>query len=617
MSLTIGSNIASLRAQRQLGLSTNTVEESIARLSSGLRINRAADDPAGQSVASSLGARARVFTQAVRNINDGISALSIADSALGQLGSILERIGELANQASNGVLSRAQRLSLDDEAESLRQEFNRILSSTKFNQRTLLDLSDSSIALQAGFGSQSVLGFSIGDLLSRATGDGFEASSQQTISANAQSKIASADFNGDGIKDIVSTSPSTNTVNVAFGNGDGTFQASAAYATTLANALTTGDIDNDGDIDLIIGSSTNTFTLKNNGDGTFAAAGGLGGASASVLHTGDLNGDGNLDIVGMNGSSIAIRIGDGTGSFAAPTFYTPGTTLQNFDLFDATGDGILDVVYGENSSEINVVAGVGDGTLGALTQTTTGLTSLRELLVGDFNFDGIPDLFGNDNLFTGFVYLGNGDGTFTQSDSIDRVSSVSGSALGDFNSDGIIDIAWRETTGKFVTYHGNGDGTFQDKQSYTTTSTGSYALAADFNGDGVDDLVFRGSVGTDLSVNLTATVSSTEIQRFNLTTQEAAQESLGLVESAQDRVRRERGNIGASLSRSEKAVSVLQALGENFITAKSRITDADIADETAQLVRAQILQQSGAAVLAQANQSPQLVLDLLKSSPGE
>jgi flagellin len=124
------------------------------RLSSGYRINRASDDAAGLAIADSLKADQRIATVAVRNANDGISTIAIADAALGQIGDVLARLGELAEQSANGVYTTSQRSALANEFTALGSEIERIAVTTKFNGVTLLS-GNSQIVLQVGFNSQS------------------------------------------------------------------------------------------------------------------------------------------------------------------------------------------------------------------------------------------------------------------------------------------------------------------------------------------------------------------------------------------------------------------------------------------------------------------------------
>lgn len=102
--LSLNSNLSSLNGQRRLANATNQLEDSYKKLSSGLRINKSSDDAAGLAIATSLSSDSRVYTQGIRNLNDGVSLLSIAEGALSELRNVITRIQELATQASNGTL---------------------------------------------------------------------------------------------------------------------------------------------------------------------------------------------------------------------------------------------------------------------------------------------------------------------------------------------------------------------------------------------------------------------------------------------------------------------------------------------------------------------------------
>lgn len=149
MGLALGSNIASLQAQRQLGITTLKLNKVIERLSSGQRINSASDDPAGLALADSLRLQTNIASVAIRNANDGISITSIAESALSEIGSILERMAELATQSANGVYTNEQRSALSIEFLALGSEITRIAATTTFNDISLLSNS-SAVVLQVG-----------------------------------------------------------------------------------------------------------------------------------------------------------------------------------------------------------------------------------------------------------------------------------------------------------------------------------------------------------------------------------------------------------------------------------------------------------------------------------
>ncbi len=154
MAISLGSNISSLQAQRRLSNSTEALSTVFERLSSGQRINKASDDAAGLAIADSLRADQRIATVAIRNANDGISTIAIADSALGQIGNVLSRLAELAEQSANGVYSTSQRSALSNEFVALASEIERIAVTTEFNGVTLLS-GASQVTLQVGFDSGS------------------------------------------------------------------------------------------------------------------------------------------------------------------------------------------------------------------------------------------------------------------------------------------------------------------------------------------------------------------------------------------------------------------------------------------------------------------------------
>jgi len=147
--------------RRQLDLNSQALSGVFERLSSGQRINRAVDDAAGLSVSSALNVKSRIFGQAMRNLSDGVSLLSIADQALGSLSDIVQRQRELAEQSANGTLSAAQREALDTEAQALALEYSRIVETTYFNGLNLLNGDLANISLKAGIGENSTLDLEI------------------------------------------------------------------------------------------------------------------------------------------------------------------------------------------------------------------------------------------------------------------------------------------------------------------------------------------------------------------------------------------------------------------------------------------------------------------------
>ncbi len=139
MAIRIFTNLTSLNTQRILGINNDRLAQSIERISSGLRINRASDDPSGLAIADSLRSDIRVLRQGLRNLNDGISLINVADAGMSQQADILIRMRELAQQSATGTLTNAERKILQVEFDQLRDEIDRISSATEFNGLKLLD----------------------------------------------------------------------------------------------------------------------------------------------------------------------------------------------------------------------------------------------------------------------------------------------------------------------------------------------------------------------------------------------------------------------------------------------------------------------------------------------
>ena len=162
MPVRIFNNIPSLNAQRLLGINNDRLAVSVERISSGLRINRAADDAAGLAISEALRSDIRALRQAVRNANDGISLINVTEGALNEQSSILIRLRELSSQASTGTVGSTERQTIQLEFDALRLEIDRIAGTTEFNGQALVDGSLAStvdsanhILIQVGINSNS------------------------------------------------------------------------------------------------------------------------------------------------------------------------------------------------------------------------------------------------------------------------------------------------------------------------------------------------------------------------------------------------------------------------------------------------------------------------------
>jgi hypothetical protein len=322
---------------------------------------------------------------------------------------------------------------------------------TDFNGDGRLDLA----VLNAGSDDVSVL---------LGSGDGaFQATRNRYVLGGWQPQsLAVGDFNGDDRPDIVApwSGSSIGGVEVLLGNGDGSFQLARGTSTegNSALAMTVGDFDGDGKLDLAVTGFTADYlpgdpsagseisVLMGHGDGTFAVAGFYevsSGLYAPSIATGDFNGDGKIDLVFADqyADAVGVMLGDGNyGGFTAAQYFAAGSYPNSVAVADLNGDGKLDLV----TEFSTVLLGNGDGTFQAAKDYASGSAGGVFVAVADFNGDGKPDLVTDHVDDSIGVFLGNGDGSFPSA----QVYAAGGPiavAAGDFNGDGRPDVAAAST----------------------------------------------------------------------------------------------------------------------------------------------------------------------------
>ncbi len=369
---------------------------------------------------------------------------------------------------------------------------------------------------------------------------------------NGPRSVAVADFRGVGKLDLAVANRDDDTVSILLGNGDGTFQAQATYATGgyTPVSVAVGDFNNDGILDLAVVnacgvdltcmSQGTVSLLLGNGDGTFT----LAASSASTDYTpnfvavGDFNGDGNLDLAVANScgstvpasctsttdGTVSILLGDGTGNFTLKS--EPGTAPNPswVAVGDFNNDGVLDLAVANagtvtaRGSTVTVMIGNGDGTFSTSSISSEGISPVA-VAVGDFNADGNLDLAvanacGTDSTCASAgkvaILLGNG-GTppiFTLKSNTAAGSGPSALAVADLNADGYLDVAVADATGSAVSILlGDGTGKLSLQTSPASPSTGSSPSSiaiGDFSQDGGMDLVTANAYSANVSVLLEA-----------------------------------------------------------------------------------------------------------------
>lgn len=376
MAQVINTNVASLTAQRNLGVSSNAMSLSIQRLSSGLRINSAKDDAAGLSISQRMTAQIRGMNQAVRNANDGISLAQVAEGAMQESTSILQRMRELSLQSANSTNNSTDRQSIQSEVTQLKSELDRIAGNTQFNGQRILDGSFTNASFQVGANSNQTIDFSIGSVKSSSIG-GIALATGTEVSAAASTDITVAIAGG----------PAT-TVNSSAGFAgslDGQDATSAfAKAAALNDAgisgfTATANTSGTQTVGAIGGTAGNTYDLTLNGVAVFTGQDVSTALSNSALRDA-INGVSNQTgvIASLNGGDLTLTAADGRNITVTEggTGFTAGT-----NGISVTGGDFEDALRGTLTVSAQDTINIGGtvATLGlnaAIAKDATGIDSL-------------------------------------------------------------------------------------------------------------------------------------------------------------------------------------------------------------------------------------------------
>ncbi len=630
MPITIGSNIQSLRAIRQLDRNSEALSRVSERLSSGQRINRASDDAAGLAISDSLRAKSRVYSQAIRNVNDGVSLLNITEGAVSELSSIMTRQKELAEQAANGTYGYRQRVALNKEAESLTAEYNRIVQSTTFNGINVFgtEAAAAGIRIQHGEGlEQSTVTNAISGIGHFAGAGTFTAAATLDF-LSSYIAVKAVDVNNDGNVDLLASGNGSITLHL--GNGDNTFSNATSFTTAggiSALGLNTADFDGDGGIDIMaIDNSTGALMLfHGQGDGSFVERSTFGSGYTN-FESADFNADGTLDVVAMKAGTLNVFLNSGSGTFTqSVSLISQNFAGNQYDVAvgDINKDGIPDLVYTGTANSVVQSLGIGNGTF-ASPVVISAAEPTYSLALGDFNGDGSPDVAIQSQVYLGDVRVRLNDGTgafgsstsYTVGGQVQSTLALHSADLTDDGTDDILAATWSEYAVSLVFGSRTGTLSVGSDLSWDAFTFPLAVTTADLNNDGIKDIIstspnLRGIatfLGQEDQSRFIATVGA-----IDLTTMEGARSALISTSRQLEKISQVQGALGAVQSRLATVTNNLRATSENYEAARSRIMDADIAAESSELVRTSILQQAASSVLAQANAQPQLALRLLRN----
>ncbi|WP_404324698.1 flagellin FliC [Cobetia sp. UIB-001] len=573
MASVINTNTLSMVTQQNLNQSQNALNTSMERLSSGLRINSAKDDAAGQAIANRMDSQITGLSQAQRNANDGISVAQTAEGALNQVNDNLQRVRELTVQAQNGTNNADDLSSIQDEITMRLDEINRISEQTSFNGINVLQ-EDSSMSIQVGANDGQTINIDLKNITSQTLGlDGFNVDGSgivQNKSATINDLTAAGAVGTDPY--VVTTNHEAATFEQAFSQmSDGNTVTTGATATR-----TTYTFD----------SSENNFKYDKTVDGS---------ASAEID---DLLKDQNiLPTTGTKTGTYTNSAGD-TANFevdATGAISLGGETAYWTDDGNLTSNNSSGSL--QNATMSNMVAVTG----GAV---SAGVTAVADSSARSFTIDN--------NVYTGSTTAN--ELSYKETATIEDVEN----AVGVSTDDAVMEIGAGVTTAD-VTFDASStdsndtyidsEGELTDIATYSTDyevdeQTGAVTVAG--NGTNVEGTKYAKEVGASVYLGSEGKLTTSETSQGDRT-----QDPLAALDSALKEVDSMRSDLGAVQNRFDSAITNLATTETNLASAQSRIQDADYAEEVSSMTTAQILQQAGTSMLTQANQVPQNVLSLL------
>lgn len=586
MPLVINSNIAALNSQRQLVKSGDDLSQAMERLSSGRRINTAADDAAGLAISNRQTSAILGLNQAVRNANDGVSMIQTAEGALDETTNILQRIRQLSIQSANGIYSDLDRSTLNAESVQLKAELDRIAESTTFNGRQLLDGSVGDVVLQVGSEANQTITFTIAAMDTKSLGGSaggdiigatmsIEPGSITNIDGTATNEMFISKQN---VGDLTSATNMKELLDLFNTNVSGV--ETTAFTEVVAQANGSG-ILRGADVMVLtqhqLDGSINTYQISDTGDMAELAA------KVSSVTGGTIDGSINAagKLVLSNGEGAAINVTYAGAASSANTGITAsgsaaiGTAYKASLSFTAS-DGAEGITISYGSSVVTAdVAEIGANTRSVVGDITGNVvTGTANLAEGDLMINGIE------------IGAVTGDGSPT----VDENGALLESAINDKSAE----------TNVVATYNATTD-------QLTLNSVEGTEIEVEYGGNASATIAVDTGL---LETNISETKGSA-IADVDISTAAGAQAAIPVIDQALETINSTRSEMGAVNNRLEFTMSNLMNVSENTAAARSRIVDADFAAETANLSRAQVLQQASQAMLAQANAQPQRVLQLL------
>ncbi len=571
MGMVVRSNIMAVNAQRQLGMNNSQVSKALEKLSSGYRINRAGDDASGLAISEKMKAQIKGLDTASLNAQDGISVVQTAEGALTEVHNMLNRMVELATRSANGINADLNRDALQNEVSALQEEIDRIAQATTFNDIHLLDGTGGSGA--GGTTSTEKAEFKplTSDAVTATAGDG--------AGNKASAEIDFAGFEGTkaGKVDVKLGDIVVGTVDVTEG------MTAAEFAQALDGKTFKVKAD-DGTTEL-------TFTATANGEKVKFEA------DKDTAVKVDGTGTAGLDFqkVVLEAQEPAAGAAKAAAADAPEKPDFSGANALTFD--DADGNGASADASGLNADAIQAAL---DAAAAADPTVTGGNITIELNQAGD-----------GYELKAGNVLLGSTGNAAN--------NSIVGADNAGTDKELVFTTADGTALGKVVVSATTGTALTGEMDAPLDTGVAATAAAADNNGAAGGGSTFTLQIGdtADSYNQLTFTINSMTstaigVGSVDISTLKGAQNAIKTVKTAIDTVSTQRAELGAIQNRLEYTINNLDTSSENIQAANSRIRDTDMAKMMMEYTKVNVVTQSAQAMLAQANQQPQSVLQLLQ-----
>ncbi len=604
-------NITALSAYRNLTNNNSAVSKNLEKLSSGYRINRAGDD-AGLAISEKMRAQITGLETAQKNANDGISLIQTAEGALTEVHSMLNRMVELANQSANGTYQDDDRVSLQSEVDALKEEIDRISKSTNFNGRTLLD---GALAIDGGSAATSTTKVTGLDAFGKAPANAaVTAVKDGQIGKDSQKLKFTLDLSNVSIKNTSTGQSAIDGVSVKIGIG-------GANTVTLSPASVS--ITKGGEMK---GSELAQAIADNYKDGitiTNAASANPGSSVANVKFTVKAEGDklvfemedlpvenfeanlqAELSVSSSEGAlsnvnqaeAIAVKV-DQAAVFDAGRKYAQGTIDLAGKIEDGSALKIGDETYifaiGKDSKfkDVQNVEGLGKVTVIDMTDIAANDADRAKIAAIRLSQED-NSLFKIGTVYDGTkIGLTEKAGAFDNYDTWDLAGTNAAADADWQNKDGISIAQWAQLDNPVTT------------ETEAVAASGGLTLQIGDTSDAFNQM----TVGIN-----SMSSASLGIGDIDVSTQTGAAAAVDKIKAAINQVSAQRGDLGALQNRLEHTINNLSVTTENITAAESRIRDVDMAKEMMAYTKNNILVQASQAMLAQANQIPQGVLQLLQ-----